>query len=151
MDALEFRPGRFLDAQERAYLTALQELRAGRKRSHWIWYVFPQLRGLGQSPLSEIYGIADLAEARAYLANPVLRQRLIEATQVMLAHTDIEAASILGELDALKFRSCLTLFSLADPAEPIFITALERFFNGEKDAQTLTLLKARGNTKSPTC
>lgn len=141
MDSPEFRPGRFLDAQERAYLTALNELRAGRKRSHWIWYVFPQLTGLGQSSLSEIYGIADLAEARAYLASPVLRQRLIEATEIMLSHKDVEAASILGDLDALKFRSCLTLFSLADPAEPVFNKALERFFQGEKDARTLELLK----------
>ena len=145
MSSDKFDLVRFLDAQESSYATALSELRSGRKRSHWIWYIFPQLRGLGLSANAETFGLAGLAEARAYLVNPVLGPRLIEAMEVILAHSSLDAASILGELDALKFRSCLTLFSLANPAEPIFRKALERFFSGELDARTLELLKARGN------
>lgn len=143
MEPDKFRLTRFLDGQENSYPTALRELRAGKKKSHWIWYVFPQLKGLGLSSTSAIYGVNDLTEARAYLTNPILRQRLIEATEAMLAHESLNAATILGELDALKFRSCLTLFSLADPDEPIFAKALERFFGGERDARTLELLRAR--------
>jgi uncharacterized protein (DUF1810 family) len=147
MEPDKFRLTRFLDAQENSYSTALHELRAGKKRSHWIWYIFPQLKGLGLSSTSEIYGVNGLAEARAYLTNPILRQRLLEATEAMLAHESLDAATILGELDALKFRSCLTLFSLADPAEALFAKALERFFDGERDARTLELLRARGDAR----
>ena len=139
-----FHLARFLEAQENAYVTALAELRAGLKQSHWIWYVFPQLRGLGLSAHSEKYGLESLAEARAYLANPILSQRLREATEAILSHRSLDATSVLGELDALKFQSCLTLFSLAEPSEEIFVVALERFFAGERDARTLELLKARG-------
>lgn len=145
MEPDKFRLTRFLDAQENAYPTALRELRAGKKRSHWIWYIFPQLKGLGLSSTSEIYGVTGLAEARAYLTNPILRQRLLDATEAMLAHDTFDAATILGELDALKFRSCLTLFALADPDEPIFAKALKRFFGGERDARTLELLRAQGD------
>lgn len=145
MEPDKFRLTRFLDAQENAYPTALRELRAGKKRSHWIWYIFPQLKGLGLSSTSEIYGVTGLAEARAYLTNPILRQRLLDATEAMLAHDTFDAATILGELDALKFRSCLTLFALADPDEPIFTKALKRFFGGERDARTLELLRAQGD------
>ena len=145
MEPDKFRLTRFLDAQENSYPTALRELRGGKKRSHWIWYIFPQLKGLGLSSTSEMYGVNGLTEARAYLTNPILRQRLIEATEAMLAHDSLDASTILGELDALKFRSCLTLFSLADPDEPIFAKALERFFDGTLDARTLELLRARGN------
>lgn len=143
MKSDEFRLARFLDAQKNSYDIALAELSAGRKRSHWIWYVFPQLRGLGFSANADTYGLVSLAEARAYLADPLLGQRLKEAIEAMLAHRSLDAASVLGELDALKFRSCLTLFSLADPSEPIFANALERFFDGERDARTLELLKAQ--------
>lgn len=145
MEPDKFRLTRFLDAQENAYPTALRELRAGKKRSHWIWYIFPQLKGLGLSSTSEIYGVTGLAEARTYLTNPILRQRLLDATEAMLAHDTFDAATILGELDALKFRSCLTLFALADPDEPIIAKALKRFFGGERDARTLELLRAQGD------
>ncbi len=137
----EFNLDRFIEAQKNAYAVALSELRAGRKKSHWIWYVFPQLKGLGRSSTSEIYGLTGLTEARAYLAHPLLGQWLREAIEAMLAHKTFDAASVLGELDALKFRSCLTLFSLAHPNEPIFTNALERFFAGEQDARTIELLK----------
>jgi uncharacterized protein (DUF1810 family) len=135
-----FRLARFLDAQENSYADALGELRSGKKRSHWIWYIFPQLKGLGLSANAEFYGLTGLDEARAYLADPLLSPRLKEAIEVTLANPFLSAASILGELDALKFRSCLTLFSLADPSEPLFSTALERFFGGEHDARTIELI-----------
>lgn len=144
MNPDKFNLNRFLDAQENSYTTALNELRSGRKRSHWIWYVFPQLKGLGRSPSSEFYGLAGLAEAAAYLAHSLLGQRLREATNAMLTHKSLTAASVLGELDALKFKSCLTLFSLATPYEQIFTTALEHFFDGERDPKTLALLKTCG-------
>ena len=132
---------RFLDAQEHSYGTALTELRAGKKRSHWIWYIFPQLRGLGVSPTSYTYGLASLKEAHAYLDHPVLGLRLKEAIKLMLNQKNSNAIDVLGELDALKFKSCLTLFSLTASSDRIFSDALERFFSGERDLQTLKLLK----------
>ncbi|PUA27456.1 MAG: calpastatin [Cellvibrio sp. 79] len=137
----EFNLDRFLDAQEHSYGTALTELRAGKKRSHWIWYIFPQLRGLGVSPTSHTYGVASLKETHAYLDHPVLGLRLREAIKLVLDQKNPNAEDVLGELDALKFKSCLTLFSLAAPSERIFSDALERFFSGERDIQTLKLLK----------
>src|SRR5690606_8870323 len=111
----EFNLARFMEAQEISYAAAIAELRSGRKKTHWIWFVFPQLKGLGSSYNSEHYGLSGLAEARAYLAHPGLGPRLREATATMLAHQSKGASAVLGALDALKFRSCLTLFSLADP------------------------------------
>lgn len=125
------------------YASALAELKAGRKRSHWIWFVFPQLRGLGFSAMSERYGISGLAEARAYLAHPVLGPRLRECVTAMLTHAGMSADAILGDVDALKFRSCLTLFAEADPSESLFTDALARFFGGERDARTVTTLERR--------
>jgi uncharacterized protein (DUF1810 family) len=144
MSTNEFDLARFLAAQKGSYAEALSELRAGKKRSHWIWWVFPQLKGLGLSSTSEIYGLSGLDEARAYLADQLLAQRLKEAVNAMLAHSSSSAASILGELDAFKFRSCLTLFSLAAPSEKIFADALAQFFDGERDARTIELLQAQG-------
>jgi len=97
----EFNLARFLNAQETSYATALSELRAGKKRSHWIWYVFPQIKGLGSSSNSEFYGLVGLAEARAYLNHPLLGQRLKEAVAILLAHRSQNVTSILGEIDAL--------------------------------------------------
>ena len=138
----EFNLARFLNAQVNFYATALNELRAGKKQSHWIWYVFPQIKGLGSSSNSEFYGLVSLAEARAYLNHPLLGQRLKEATAVLLVHRSQNVTSVLGEIDALKFKSCLTLFSLADPSEPLFNDALEYFFSGKRDERTIELLKA---------
>jgi uncharacterized protein (DUF1810 family) len=135
-----FDLSRFLSAQAADYETALAELRAGRKRSHWIWYVFPQLRGLGLSATSEQYGIAGTDEARTYLAHPVLGERLRQCVRAMLAHEDASAREVLGEIDVMKFRSCLTLFAAVAPEEPLFAEALERFFCGESDRKTLQLL-----------
>jgi uncharacterized protein (DUF1810 family) len=131
---------RFVQAQERDYAQALAELRAGHKTSHWIWYVLPQLRGLGQSRMSQHYGLADRDEAAAYAAHPLLGPRLIECVQAMLGHPGLSVLQILGEVDALKFHSCLTLFAEVASDEPCFRTALERFYGGERDPATLRLL-----------
>lgn len=139
-----FSLARFQAAQAQWYATALGELHVGKKRTHWVWFVFPQLKGLGSSANAEKYGLSGVAEARAYLADAVLGQRLRECTAAMLAHQSLGASAVLGELDALKFRSCLTLFALAEPDEPIFTTALESLFAGERDWRTLELLGLSG-------
>ena len=132
---------RFLKAQEDSYDTALDELRTGRKRSHWIWYIFPQIVGLGQSPTSQFYGIKSLEEAAAYLRHPILGGRLHECLKVLQTLEQASADQVFGELDAMKFRSSLTLFSEADPADPIVEVALDRWFGGGKDEKTLQLLR----------
>ncbi|WP_457797841.1 DUF1810 domain-containing protein [Methylocystis sp. S23] len=136
-----FNLQRFLDAQAESYDRALAELRAGRKTSHWIWYVFPQLKGLGFSEASRFYGLSGLDEARAYLAHPILGQRLRECAEAMLATGDSNAEDVLGFTDAMKFRSSMTLFAKAAPQEPLFAQALARFFKGEEDQKTLDLLQ----------
>jgi uncharacterized protein (DUF1810 family) len=137
MDPLD----RFARAQASHYAQALAELRAGRKTGHWIWFVLPQLRGLGRSATAQEYGIADRAEAAAYLAHPVLGARLHEAVQALLAHADRPAASILGDIDAMKFRSCLTLFdAVSDTPANVFRQALDAFYGGQPDTATLALL-----------
>jgi uncharacterized protein (DUF1810 family) len=134
---------RFVAAQARDYAQALAELKAGEKQTHWIWYVLPQLRGLGHSELSQTYGIASLAEARAYLAHPLLGPRLKACIEALLGHQERSAAAMLGEMDALKLRSCLTLFMAAAPAERLFADALDRFFDGQPDPRTLQRLQAQ--------
>lgn len=131
---------RFLDAQAAVYDKVAAELRAGRKTSHWIWFVFPQLRGLGHSSMAQRYGIASRAEALAYLDHPVLGARLRECLALLLAHSGLSAQDILGDVDALKLRSCATLFAQVDPLEPLFGQVLDRFYEGAPDAQTLALL-----------
>ncbi|KQV60365.1 calpastatin [Pelomonas sp. Root1217] len=130
---------RFVQAQQGHYEQALAELKAGRKTSHWIWFVLPQLRGLGRSAMAHEYGVADRAEAEVYLAHPLLGSRLRECIRAMLAHQSRSAASILGDIDALKFRSCLTLFD-AVSTDPLFSQALDTFYDGERDKATLALL-----------
>jgi uncharacterized protein (DUF1810 family) len=137
----DFDLERFVDAQAACYDTALEELRAGRKRTHWIWFVVPQLAGLGSSEASQRYGISGLAEARAYLAHPLLGTRLRDAVEAMLGHRDASAQSILGELDAMKFRSCLTLFTRAAPEDAVLSSALERFFPDGPDVKTVRILE----------
>lgn len=131
---------RFLDAQANDYRQALSELRAGAKRSHWIWYVLPQIRGLGSSSTAQRYAIADRAEAEAYLAHEVLGARLRECVAAILQHRSRTARQILGTPDDLKFRSCLTLFREVAPHEPLFQAALDAFYGGEPDARTLAIL-----------
>jgi uncharacterized protein (DUF1810 family) len=129
---------RFVDAQDQAgtYDRALAELRAGRKRSHWIWFVFPQIAGLGRSPMALTYAISSLDEAQAYLEHPVLGPRLAEGTRALLEHTDKPATEILGGIDAIKLRSSMTLFARAAPDEPLFRQVLDAFFDGEADEAT---------------
>ena len=127
---------RFVAAQERSYPTALAELRRGRKDSHWMWWIFPQLASLGRSGTAKAYGIANLAEAEAYLAHPVLGPRLIEATRAMLMHKGQSPEAVLGGIDALKLRSCATLFAAVPGAPPEFREVLEAFYGGEGDPLT---------------
>ena len=138
-----FDLARFVEAQARDYPSALAELRAGRKRTHWIWYVLPQLRGLGTSALSQRYGIVSLAEARAYAAHPVLGARLVECVQAIGSHKGRRSAEdMLGAIDAAKYRSCLTLFKQAAGPDSVFAAALADFFGGHEDERTLALLAA---------
>ncbi len=128
---------RFLDAQAPVHDQAAAELRLGRKRTHWMWFVFPQLRGLGFSATAMRYGIASLDEARAYLAHPVLGQRLIENTRRVLAVQDRTVHQIFGSPDDMKFRSSMTLFAHADPAVKEFRAALDKYCGGEEDPMTV--------------
>jgi len=131
---------RFVTAQDPIYAGALAELRAGNKRTHWMWFIFPQLRGLGQSERAVRYGIADLAEARAYLAHTVLGPRLRECTHAVLAVAGKTAHGIFGSPDDRKFHSSMTLFFLAATDLAPFRAALERYFGGELDPITVQLL-----------
>jgi uncharacterized protein (DUF1810 family) len=132
---------RFVDAQRSSYLRACKELRAGQKTSHWIWYVFPQLKGLGFSSTAQMYAIGSLAEARAYLAHPLLGPRLEEATRLMLALRGRELEDILGHPDDLKFRSCMTLFAAAAGPGSNYETALDTLCGGIRDEKTLALIE----------
>lgn len=132
---------RFVLAQQRNYGDALRELRSGKKRSHWIWYVFPQIRGLGDSFMSRKYALSGLEEARAYLAHPVLGLRLLECCQVVLAIPTNDPWEVFGSPDDMKFRSCLTLFALAEPSRPIFEELLDKFYEGQKDLRTIQSLE----------
>jgi uncharacterized protein (DUF1810 family) len=133
---------RFVTAQDRAgtHEAALAELRAGRKTSHWMWFVFPQVAGLGRSPTAAHYAIGSLDEARAYLEHPVLGPRLREAAGVLMQLSGPSAGDIFGSIDALKLRSSMTLFHRADPSERAFAAVLERYFGGEPDQATDRLL-----------
>ena len=131
-----FDLARFRTAQDGAYAGALAELRSGQKVGHWIWFVFPQLAGLGRSELSRIYGIRSIEEARAYLADPVLGPRLLEVARALLEVRGRDAGAILGSVDAMKVRSCMTLFHRADPDEPTFRAVLDRYYRGVPDPAT---------------
>lgn len=131
---------RFVDAQSTVYNTVLAELRAGDKRTHWMWFVFPQIAGLGHSPIAQRFAIADLDEARAYLAHPVLGARLRECAQLI---SDVEGRSIdriLGFPDNLKLRSSMTLFAQASTDNAVFLAVLQKYFDGEADPRTLEIL-----------
>ena len=131
---------RFVKAQELAYPIALQDIKKGKKRSHWMWYIFPQLRGLGTSTMAHKYGIVDLGEAKAYLEHPVLSARLYELCGELLKHKDKSAYDIFGDIDAMKLKSSMTLFALTSKEYTIFDEVLECFFDGERDAITLKLI-----------
>jgi uncharacterized protein (DUF1810 family) len=134
---------RFVDAQEGKYETALAELRSGSKQTHWMWFIFPQLRGLGLSPTAQYYAIASLDEARAYLEHPLLGARLRECVEAILPwHDRFSAEQILGPIDGMKLRSSFTLFDRVE-TNALFATGLQLFFAGERDERTLALLDAR--------
>lgn len=135
---------RFVSAQENVYQQVLTELEQGRKRTHWIWYIFPQIDGLGHSSMAERYAIKSLDEARAYLQHPVLGARLTECTEKVIAIDGKSVATIFGYPDDLKFRSSMTLFSSIAGSESVFSRALEKYFHGEKDSKTLALLGDAG-------
>ena len=139
-----YRLERFVAAQDLGgtYEAAIEELRGGRKRSHWMWFVFPQIAGLGRSPASQRYAISSLAEARAYLAHPVLGPRLRECAAVISELDRLTAEGVFGAIDALKLRSSMTLFHRADAAEPLFARVLEVYFDGVVDEATVRLLAA---------
>jgi len=130
---------RFMDAQDGIYDTALAELHAGSKRSHWMWFIFPQLAGLGRSPTAKFYGIASIDEARAYLRHPLLGSRLRQCVEALLPWKDRSADEILGPIDAMKLKSSLTLYDSIEP-HGIFSKGLEAFYGSERDEQTLALL-----------
>ena len=132
---------RFHRAQSRDYAEALAEIRAGRKRSHWIWYIFPQIQGLGFSSTSQFYAITDLGEAKAYLADPLLRERLLEISGALLELPSSDPSAVMGYPDDLKLKSSMTLFELAEPDCPVFPAVLEKFYGGERDRRTIRLAR----------
>ncbi len=138
----QFDLDRFVRAQDSGdtYAQVLTELRRGRKVSHWMWFVFPQVAGLGRSGIAQLFALSGVAEARAYLAHPVLGPRLRECCEVVLAIENSSAQRIFGSVDAMKLRSSMTLFNRADPEEPLFTAMLERFFDGRPDRRTYELI-----------
>ncbi len=136
----EYNLARFTEAQAPVYQTVLAELRAARKRTHWMWFIFPQLAGLGRSAMAQRYAIASLDEARAFLAHPVLGTRLRECATLVAAAEGRSAHQIFGDPDDIKLHSSLTLFAQAAPDEPLFRACLQKFYDGAPDAATLALL-----------
>lgn len=132
---------RFLEAQNHTYLKALSEIESGKKTSHWIWYVFPQLKGLGKSDMAQFYGIENLKEAEDYLAHPVLGKHLLAISEALLKINTKSALEIFGSPDDLKLCSSMTLFATADQGNPVFRAVLERYFNSIPDIRTLELIE----------
>jgi len=135
-----FNLTRFVTAQNRIYDEVCSELREGNKRSHWMWFVFPQIKGLGCSPMSQNFAISSIEEARAYLQHPILSPRLLECTQLVNSTTGLTIHQIFGSPDDLKFHSCMTLFAKAAPENKVFEEALRKFFGGRQDQSTLDRL-----------
>jgi uncharacterized protein (DUF1810 family) len=133
---------RFLDAQNKLYLTAFSEIKKGKKETHWMWFIFPQLKGLGTSDTANFYAIANIQEAVDFLEHPILGKHLIEISELLLTFKRKSAEAILGDLDARKLRSSMTLFFLAGSSNPVFQDVLEAFFNGEMDPFTLSIINS---------
>ncbi len=131
---------RFVSAQEQNYAQALKEIKAGRKHSHWMWYIFPQIKGLGMSYTARYYGIKDMDEAVEYMAHPLLGPWLVEISGALLEQDCSDAGEIMGYPDNLKLRSCMTLFEAAAPDQPVFGRVLDRFYSGSRDELTLNIL-----------
>ena len=134
---------RFIKAQKQDYEKALKEIKNGKKLTHWIWYIFPQIKGLGYSEISKYYGIDDLAEAKAYLQNEYLRNNLLEITEALLNLDSNNPTEILGYPDDLKVKSCMTLFNYADQNILIFKKIIDKYYNGEFDNKTIALIKQK--------
>jgi uncharacterized protein (DUF1810 family) len=132
---------RFLDAQESSFPQALAELQRGKKQSHWMWYIFPQIQGLGISATSKFYALQDIDEAKAFVQHPQLGTRLLQLCEVLLALPNRDATRIMGSPDDMKLRSSMTLFAAAEPTQPVFQQVLDKFYQGNPDPQTLRLLK----------
>lgn len=141
----DYELDRFLKAQEYVYAQALQELRAGRKRSHWMWFIFPQLAGLGSSAMSRRYAIRNIEEAGEYLRHPVLGPRLVECTEAVSALDGRSARQIFGTLDDKKLCSSMTLFELVSAPGSVFAAVLEKYFSGERDARTIEMVRPASN------
>lgn len=137
---MDYDLSRFLKAQQRDYPYALSEIRAGKKVSHWIWYIFPQLKGLGHSFMCECFGIKDLDEAKAYLADPTLQDHLVEICEALLSLDTNDAFAVMGHPDDRKLQSSMTLFDAATDSIDSFQKVLDKFYNGEKDPRTLKML-----------
>lgn len=137
---MENKLERFLEAQKYSYELALQEIKNGRKESHWIWYIFPQIQGLGRSSNAEYYGIENLEEAKRYIENPILKQRLLEISTALLSVEGKQIEQILGCIDAVKVKSSMTLFQIVDPEEKVYMNILNKYYNGERDEKTLEIL-----------
>ncbi|UTN06293.1 DUF1810 domain-containing protein [Flavobacterium bizetiae] len=133
---------RFLDAQNKLYLTALSEIKKGKKETHWMWFIFPQIKGLGKSDTANYYAINDLKEATEFLEHPILGKHLIEISELFLTFRRKSADGILGDLDARKLRSSMTLFSLVEKTNPVFQEVLDAFFSGESDPLTLSIINS---------
>ncbi len=131
---------RFIVMQEKDYQIALEEIKSGKKRTHWIWYIFPQLKGLGSSATAEYYGIDDLNEAKAYLENEYLKNNLLEISQALLDLSSSDPTEILGYPDDLKVRSCMTLFYYADQSIEVFKKVIDKFYNSEFDRMTIKMI-----------
>ncbi len=138
---LEDKLQRFLDAQKRDYQTALTEIKNGKKRSHWMWYIFPQVQGLGFSETSRFYAIHDLKEAEAFLNHPILGSRLTQICEALIEQKNNNANQIFGSPDDVKLKSSMTLFAAVPNANPVFQAVLEKFFDGTKDTQTLRIIQ----------
>jgi uncharacterized protein (DUF1810 family) len=131
---------RFIDAQKTDYEIALSEIKSGRKRSHWMWYIFPQIHGLGFSETSKFYALKSVDEAKEYLSHPVLGKRLIEISKALLDLPSVNAHSIFGSPDDVKLKSSMTLFASLPNADPVFQSVLEKFFKGQRDDKTLAII-----------
>lgn len=135
---------RFVEAQDRVFASVVHELALGEKTTHWMWFIFPQLKALGRSSIAKHFGIESLDEASAYFQHPILGKRLVECTKLVLEQSSTTAHDIFGSPDDLKFRSCMTLFRQVAPHEPVFQQSLDRFFHGKPDSVTLGLLDKQG-------
>ena len=136
----EYNLKRFLEAQEKDYVTALQEIKNGKKRSHWMWYIFPQITGLGLSSTSNYYAIADIDEAKEYMRNPVLKTHMLEICEALLQLNNKDANKIFGYPDNLKLKSSMTLFEAVTPEYEVFKAVLEQYFQGERDEKTINII-----------